>query len=119
MGPLVHFVATIGLAHAYGCYRTMYFGEKATIFVGFAKATISVGFATAISVSVTTVVLRRATPDSVNSASSHSFKNQPKSHTFWWFRNRKSLQRKRRTFAFEPSLLYQMFFPNLFWCNEE
>ncbi|CAL5412012.1 unnamed protein product [Camellia sinensis] len=35
-------------------------------------------------------------------ASSHSLKNQPKSHTFWQFRNRKSLQRKRRTFAFEP-----------------
>ncbi|GMP72902.1 hypothetical protein CsSME_00030790 [Camellia sinensis var. sinensis] len=35
-------------------------------------------------------------------ASSHSLKNQPKSHTFWQLRNRKSLQRKRRTFAFEP-----------------
>ncbi|CAL5398698.1 unnamed protein product [Camellia sinensis] len=26
-----------------------------------------------------------ATPDSINLASSHSFKNQPKSHTFWQF----------------------------------
>ncbi|KAI7999294.1 hypothetical protein LOK49_LG09G02323 [Camellia lanceoleosa] len=72
--------------------------------------------AAAISVGVATVVLRRvplATPDSINSAFSHSSKNQPKSHTFCRFRNRKSLQRKRRTFAFEPSLLYQKFFPNL------
>ncbi|XP_028090953.1 uncharacterized protein LOC114291111 isoform X9 [Camellia sinensis] len=54
-----------------------------------------------------------AAPHSINSASSHSFKNQPKTHTFCRFRNRKSLQRKRRTFAFEPSLLYQKFFANL------